>query len=242
MILRNIAATMQHLRANRAAVAAGNLLACAGLVGFIACSDSGITEPTTGRRADVAAPPSAAVNAATANWWNPPAPIVRGDTTINTFKLDAASGGTPSFGSGNRSRIVIPAGAICDLATSGYGPASWATPCKPATGIIAFTVKSWVGTDGGPKVTFSPDLRFAPTQTVLLNISNVGATSVGTPTIQWCTALMTQCVDEGRTDPTLATGFDPFAYSVWRRVKHLSGYNVGWGKAGATAAVTTGAN
>lgn len=231
MKLRNIAASVRHLRAGRVAVAAGNVLACSGLVGFIACSDNGVTEPTA-HKAESAARRSAAV--APANWWAPPPAVIRGDTTINTFTIDPMQGGTPAFGPLNGSRIVIPAAAICDPATSGYGPTYWAKPCTVAKTTITFTVKSWTGRDGGPKVVFSPDVRFVPTQTILLNVSNAGATAVGTPGMQWCTSLITQCVDESLTDPTAKAAFDPFSYSVWRRVKHLSGYNITWGRSGGS--------
>lgn len=230
MPLRNIAASMRHLRAGRAAVAAGNVLACAGLIGFIACSDGGVTEP--------AAPKVAAVSHPSAdvapNWWYPPAPIVQGDTTINTFTIDPHAGGAPYFGPNNRHQIVIPGNAICDPLTSGYGPTYWSKTCTPATRYITFVVKSWKGVNGSPKLAFSPDVRFAPSQTVLLKINttttSTTTSSSGAPVIYWCTSVMVGCVNEGTTDSSLGTSFDPFATTAWRRVKHLSGYNVAWGR------------
>lgn len=227
MKLRNTAASTRRSRAGRVAVAAANVLACSGLVGFIACADGGITAPAAPKAAVAARP---AMSGAPANWWAPPPAVTRGDTTINTFTIDPAGGGSPSFGKLNKSRIVIPAGAICDPSTSGYGASYWAKPCKTATTNITFTVRSWTGRDGMPKVAFSPDVRFVPTQTVLLYIST-GATTTGpSPVVQWCTSNMTGCVNEATTDPTLTATFDPFSYSVWRRVKHLSGYNITVGK------------
>lgn len=226
MKLRNIAATMRHLRAGRVAVAAGNVLACSGLIGFIACADQGPTEP--GRPAAVAV--SSRVSATVVpNWWAPPPAVIKGDTVINVFTMDPAQGATPTFGNGGR--LVIPANAICDPLTSGYGPKSWAKSCALAKTYLTFTVRSWKAEDGSPRVTFLPDVRFAPSQTVLLYLGTGSSTSTsGKPVIQWCTSLMTQCVNESLTDPSLATTFDPFAYSVWRRVKHLSGYNTVYGR------------
>ena len=150
----------------RLAVAAGNVLACSALIGFIACSDGGITEPATGRTAAVTQPRADVAP----NWWNYPAPVVRGDTTVDTFTMDAHAGGTPSFGPNKIHQIVIPGDAICNL-KSGYGQTYWNQACTPAVGNVTFTVKSWKGSDGSPRVAFSPDLRFAPSQTVLLKLS-----------------------------------------------------------------------
>lgn len=245
MKLRNIAAPVRHVRASRAAVAVGTVLACSGLVGFIACSDGAVTEPVARTAAPqsaispaVAVAPAAPVapttTVAAADWWNPRPPTTVGDTMVYVLTIDPRQGGTPSFGSA--ARIVIPANAICDPATSGYGAPTWAKNCKVAPTNVTFTIRSWIGKDGTPKVTFSPDVRFVPSQTVMLYLgAGTAPTSTATPVIQWCTSQMTQCVNESATNATLATAFNPFAHSAWRRVLHLSGYNISWGKAAPDA-------
>lgn len=243
MTLRNIAASLRHPRTRRSAVTAGNVLACSTLVGFVACSDGGVTEPAAPRTAAATTHLHADVftsgwNVSTpANWWSPPAAVVKSDTTINTFTIDAHAGGAPYFGANKVHQIVIPADAICNQ-NAGYGSSYWNQGCTPATGNITFVVRSWSAKDGSPRVAFSPDLRFVPSQTVLLKLSSSAtsttSTSSGSPVIQWCTSYMTGCVNEASWDSSLGTSFDPFAKTVWRRVKHLSGYNVAWGKNGST--------
>ncbi len=217
---------MRHVSAGRAAVAAGNVLACSGLLGFIACSDDQFTSPSVPKPAATLAP-SASV--AAADWWAPPPSVTIGDTTVSTFTIDPTQGGSPSFGRANASRMVIPALAICDPRTSGYGPASWDAPCPAAQTSITFVVRTWIGQDGTPKAVFLPDVRFSPSKRVMLHLSAMGTPARTAPAMQWCTSQMTNCVDEAASDPTAAATFDPSTYSVWRRVKHLSGYNVTWG-------------
>jgi hypothetical protein len=241
MTLRNIAAPTRHPRARRLTVAAGNVIACSTLIGFIACSEGAVTEPAAPRTTAATTRLHADLNAGTwnsptaPNWWAPPAPVIKADTTVNTFTIDAHAGGTPYFGANKIHQILIPADAICSQ-NSGYGPTYWTQNCTPATGNVTFVVKSWKAPDGSPRVVFSPDLRFIPSQTVLLKLSSsttsMRSTSSGSPVVQWCTSYMTGCVNEANWDSSLGTSFDPFAKTVWRRVKHLSGYNVIWGKNG----------
>lgn len=227
MKLRNIAASTRHLPAGRAAVAAGNVLACSGLVGFIACADGGITNPVAApaRAAAVASAPGAQPHAAVVTATTGPS---SGDTTVQTFTYTPATGTTVNFRGG--AKVVLPAASICDPRSSGYGATTWNKSCSVATSPITFTVHSWASSTGNPQATVSPDVRFAPGKIAELYLPAPTNDPTAKPVIQWCSATMTNCVDEGLTDPTLTTQYDSKPQIAHRRIKHFSGYNIGWGR------------
>ncbi|HEY0778893.1 MAG TPA: hypothetical protein VGD56_13065 [Gemmatirosa sp.] len=223
---------MQHVRASRAAVAVGNVLACSGLVGFIACSDTGVTEPVASAPAHAAAIPSPATVG-----FHPDIVAYSGDTLVQTFVYNPATGASVNFA--NRAQITVPAGAVCDPKSSGYGPSSWDKKCTPLTTPVSFTVRAWKS-GGNAQAVVSPDVRFVPGKVAQLYMAAPSNDTTAKPVIQWCTSAMTGCVNEGTTDPALATQYAP-AYSVaYRRIKHFSGYNIGWSR-GASANANAGA-
>src|SRR5688500_3620155 len=68
------------------------------------------------------------------------------DTTI--LRFDVAPSDAEKVVLGGTYKIDIPAGAICDLETSGYGPGTWDNPCAVEEGRVTFTVKSWTDASG----------------------------------------------------------------------------------------------
>src|SRR5437764_1524472 len=84
---------------------------------------------------------------------------------VRTFVYDPGQGISERFGD---HMISIPAGSVCDPATSGYGTEFWDAPCEPATDPITLTATSFVDDYGRPYVDFEPALRFAPTSEVRL--------------------------------------------------------------------------
>ncbi|GJG88283.1 hypothetical protein tb265_34640 [Gemmatimonadetes bacterium T265] len=221
MTLRNIAATVRRVRDGHAAVALGNVLACSGLLGFIACSQGGVTEPAPARTARVA--PTAA----------PRADVVAysGDTLIQTFTYNPATGTSINFA--NRAQVNIPAAAVCDPRTSGYGKTTWDAKCTPLTTSMSFTVRAWTNSSGNSSAVVSPDVRFVPGKVASLFIAAPSSSPTAKPVIQWCTSAITGCVDEGATDATLTTQYAQAQGVAYRRIKHFSGYNVSWGRAAA---------
>lgn len=132
--------------------------------------------------------------------------------------------------------IRIPAGTICDPATSSYGPGTWDAPCAPARQPIELTLTlSAMG--GGMVVHFGHDLRFAPSsdparQVILRSeVPNLLDSSIPTSAyaILWVPTGTQQLVDEGATDPSLATVVDRIDGRLTRRLKHFSGYYVNLG-------------
>jgi hypothetical protein len=129
----------------------------------------------------------------------------------------------------NGHTVTIPAGAICDPGTSGYGPTYWDKPCTPASRSITVQAKAWTDATGHPRVSFSPDVRFVPSKVVTLSLKDPNATASSTLRVNWCVTgseYAQTCVDESKTDPSLATTFNSSTRTLTRRVKHFSGYMV----------------
>ena len=129
--------------------------------------------------------------------------------------------------------LVVPPGTVCDPATSSYGPGTWDAACSPAKGTIH--VQATVSTvDGRDYVDFSPHLRFVPTdnQSRWVTIHTIRLAAIGGHgdlrrfSILFSETPGGQVIDESASDPTLATYVNTHTGSVWRRVKHFTGYNV----------------
>ena len=123
-------------------------------------------------------------------------------------------------------RIVLPTNAVCDPATSGYGPGTWDNQCAALAKYMTFTVKAWTDAQGHPRVRFSPDVRFVPAKTVSLYLYDRVAVADPAYRFVWCPTGATTCVDESKTDPTLVPRRDASGGFLWGRIKHFSGYNV----------------
>lgn len=131
--------------------------------------------------------------------------------------------------------LYIPANAVCDPNTSGYGVTMWDKPCASATKPI--TVKATAGLEKGhPIVEFDTHLRFKPSRDskydVMLYLRDDKASQKST--ITWCPESSTYCMDEAKVAPgsQLQTRFDPKGLYVYRKIEHFSGYNVTGGREG----------
>jgi len=144
-----------------------------------------------------------------------------------SFTYDPTKGITTKL-SDKLHTISIPAGGICDPASSSYGPGTWDDECDVLTHPITITVNSYSDVDGThPYLDFSPALRFVPskTTTITFNMKKVSISDFST--INYCVTA-DLCVNEGLTDPSLAT-FNDGKGKLSRRIKHFSGYNVAAG-------------
>ena len=152
---------------------------------------------------------------------------------IITFKLKA-NGGRAHVG---KFTIEYPANAVCDPATSGYGPDTWDTPCTTLNEDFTVTAKVWVY-EGRSHADFSPDIRFDPSKDVyvssvvpgIMGQSDTAATR-GQFSI-WYTRRdgdTRYYINDAATDSRLETGFDFSQGKVRRKVQHFSGYFVQWG-------------
>jgi len=152
--------------------------------------------------------------------------ISDGDNVL-TLTIDPRVSRTYAFG---ENWIYFPAHSICDPATSGYGPTLWDSPCTPLNQPIEVTVK-WSSKGGYSFATFSPQIRFVPADArspfrwVVLSLH----TQKRLHELDAYSILYNSgdgWVDESLTDPTLRAWLDPLHNSIYRRVKHFSGYMV----------------
>jgi hypothetical protein len=148
-----------------------------------------------------------------------------GDTTYTSFRIDPNDNGTIVIVGGVH-KLDVPKGAVCDVATSGYGPTLWDAPCAPSAVGVDFTAKSWFDAQGHPRVVISPDVRFVPGKVVTMFMKDRNAALDSTSNIAYCATGAAACVDESKADPSLAPTRDGNGGYVSRRVKHFSGYTV----------------
>ena len=181
-----------------------------------ACSDQSTAAPTAEAPAFVA-----------------PANFLRVGYVI-TFRVDNKQGATQKIGD---HVLNLPANAICELGTSGYGATYWNKACKPARGSVVITATVLEGPDGEPYIDFQPAMRFAPNKEVTLFFRDSKAGTKGVE-VKYCNNAGF-CVDESLTDPSLR----PFRVNrniVGRNVKHFSGYVITYEECQQTNTCETG--
>jgi len=140
--------------------------------------------------------------------------------------------------------LVIPAGSVCAIGVSSYGPEFWNAPCVPETRTVQLTVS--VNSSGpGASIDFSPALRFSPLNSVVLTLSapSVSVQDSKNWVILYCPSTTSttsgngsggsgsgkdgdKCFNEALTDKDLQTFIDFDAKQLFRRIKHFSRYTV----------------
>ena len=139
-------------------------------------------------------------------------------------------------------KLEIPAGAVCDLGTSGYGPSFWNAPCTPQTRSMQLTVTISSSGGSGTSIDFNPSLRFNPASNVMLTLSapSVSVQEAKNWVILYCPSATSwtsgngsggsgsgggdKCVNEALNDKDLRTFIDYDAKQLFRRIKHFSIY------------------
>lgn len=125
--------------------------------------------------------------------------------------------------------LDLPSNAICTQ-SSGYGLEMFDRECQTEKYPVTVTalVRSMPG--GVPRIDLMPEMRFSPKRVVTLTLSVADVRRrMSSPRILYCATLSTTaCVDEAELDPTLATHVDTAEGTVFRRIKHFSGYFVEW--------------
>jgi len=139
-----------------------------------------------------------------------------------TFRVDNSQGIVKQVGS---HVISIPAGAICDPLTSGYGASMWDESCDSMRGSILITATMFTGPNGEPYVDFQPAMRFAPEKNVMLFLLANASTTPVEMDVKYCNNLG-YCVDESINDESLRPFHVTNSSIIGRRVKHFSGYIV----------------
>ena len=157
-------------------------------------------------------------------------------TILQTVEL-SPTGGTYHVGEFD---LTIPAGAVCDPATTKYGVGHWNDDCVPAGRSITVNL---VAEKRGNHVSidFQPDIRFRPAagavtlQTSayrdLLTTDAVRQLPTTSPFFQSFIILYVPSggashIDEVRAtgDRALVTHVDLSTGIIWRQIKHFSGY------------------
>ncbi|HEU4995855.1 MAG TPA: hypothetical protein VFT29_13610 [Gemmatimonadaceae bacterium] len=156
-----------------------------------------------------------------------------------TFTL-SPSGGYAKIGAYT---LKYDANAVCDPATSSYGPSEWYKSCSTLTTPITITAKFW-SEDGRTYADFSPDIRFEPSKRVRLstNVPSLKGLELNDDIRQQFIVFYTRVqdglrysYDEAASDPSLSTYFGTYyghlTGYVSRKVLHFSGYYVRSGRA-----------
>jgi hypothetical protein len=158
------------------------------------------------------------------------------DAGARTFTIWPGFGVFEKFG---EHTLYIPPHAVCDPQTSGYGAEYWDAPCARAKTPIE-VVATWATVNNKPVISFSKDLRFAPSSHerdwVSLSLKDTkGIDPDRYYAILWFDKRAGRWVDESVTDPTLKARTSQSGNLVTRRLKHFSdwalwsgmgGYNV----------------
>jgi hypothetical protein len=152
--------------------------------------------------------------------------------------------------------IVLPAGAVCDPATTKYGPRHWDQDCVPANRVITVNVVAETRHDR-VSIDFQPDIRFRPsagwvivqtqayrgalTSSAVRQLSP-SASFFNMFAILYAPSGGRQRINELRStgDLSLVTHVNLSTGIVWRRVKHFSGYLIASGDKCDPTVVTDG--
>jgi hypothetical protein len=147
-------------------------------------------------------------------------------TTTYVITVDPQRQNVLSFGPYS---LDLPANAICNQ-DSGYGLDLFDADCKAQKEPVTITALVRYTAAGLPRIDLLPEMRFNPKRVVTLTLSMAGtATPTSSPRFLYCATVSTvACVDEAELDPTLATYVDEANRTVFRRIKHFSGYFVEW--------------
>jgi hypothetical protein len=123
--------------------------------------------------------------------------------------------------------LDIPARAIC-TADAAFDIGSFNRECALRKAPVTITATVRATESGIPRIDFQPELRFSPRRAVTLHlfVPHVTPSSL-TGRILYCpTETMDGCVDEAAIDPSLETHVDYRESTLFRRIKHFSGYFV----------------
>ena len=136
--------------------------------------------------------------------------------------------GIPVFEKLGEHVLTMPANVVCDPATSGYGVSFWDLPCVTLDRPIQVTA-TWSQRNGEPVVSFSPDLRFVPSDDASrwVNLSlkaSKGIDPALSYAILWFDTEAGQWIDESKNDPSLRARTNQTGNVVVRRLKHFSDY------------------
>jgi hypothetical protein len=193
----------------------------------VACRDSAVAPVRSATALSASASPSLSASKSNQN-----------RTLLGTVEL-SPNGGTYHVGDFD---IVMPAGAVCDPATTQYGPRHWDEDCTPARRSVTVNV---IARKRGDRVSvdFEPDLRFRPSAGWVVIQTSAYSDLLTSPAVRRQSPQSSYFenfailyvptggrsqINEMRAtgDESMITHVDLRSGLVWRRVKHFSGYLV----------------
>jgi hypothetical protein len=161
-------------------------------------------------------------------------------STITSDFVVSGTGGTFTILNG-RYKVTFPSGSICDPATSTYGPTEWDAPCNAISPNRQIQIHVTMSSVAGQGIDFSPALRFSPSRVVTISTDQFSAMlkqnaafyadhlSVLNFLPIYSGAVGSASADFG-VDPSVITHVNLSTGTVWRRVKHFSGYYMSSGQ------------
>lgn len=134
--------------------------------------------------------------------------------------------------------------SVCERDNSGYGYAYFRLPCQAENDDVAMTARIWTE-DGRTYVDFYPDIRFSPSKNVTLSVNRpeiVGRTLDLMAMLKYNIYYTYRLgdtrffLDEAWFDPEQRTHFNTTTGSVWREIRHFSGFVIRTGNEDASVA------
>lgn len=114
--------------------------------------------------------------------------------------------------------VRYPADAVCDPATSTYGPTEWDAPCTTLTNAITVTARFWFD-NGIAQAEFSPDIRFNPAKTVTLSTIINAVTGLGASSLE---------AGLGASSPVAGLGDNSAVAGLGDNAIALTRFNIGY--------------
>jgi hypothetical protein len=221
---RSIASPLSTLSASPMRFRPTGLLLCGVVVASSACSIDATAPsrlaPSPGATHVAAELSDGGSNAENGAWR---ATASNGETSTYVVTIDPQHPQVLRFGDYT---LELPGNAICDGA-SGYGLDMFDLECKTEKNPVTIVALVQRTADGIPRIDLMPEMRFNPKRVVTLSLFVGDAPMPASPRMLYCaTFAMTECIDEAQLDATLATQVDAASSTIFRRIKHFSGYFV----------------
>jgi hypothetical protein len=162
--------------------------------------------------------------------------------TQQDFVVTSAGG---SFNVGGLYTLNFPANSVCDPARSTYGSTEWDIDCTTLDAGQSVKIRAVLAlTASGLSIDFSPALRFSPTTAVTISTGIFAPvikanrdyfaknpSALNPLAILYAPAMGAAGSSDYTRDASIVTHVDLTTGTIWRRVKHFSGYSMTTGEA-----------
>jgi hypothetical protein len=162
--------------------------------------------------------------------------------TQQEFTVSSAGG---KFVVGGLYTVNFPANSVCDPARSTYGSGEWDKPCATLGDGQSVKIRATLAlTSSGLAIDFNPALRFSPATQVTISTGIFAElikgnrdyfannpSSLNPLAILYSPNLGASGSSDYAYDASVVTHVDLASGTIWRRVKHFSGYSMTSGEA-----------